>query len=36
MGVEGWDSGSGWLDMPDASDAKKSIGVGGGVGVKRK
>jgi hypothetical protein len=36
MGVEGWGSGSGWLNIPDASDAKKSIGVGGSVGVKKK
>jgi hypothetical protein len=27
---------SGWPNMPDASDAKKSIGVGGSVGVKKK
>ncbi|KAI0286498.1 hypothetical protein BC826DRAFT_1178712 [Russula brevipes] len=36
MGVEGWGSGSGWLNMPEASDAKKSIGVGSSVGVKKK
>ncbi|KAI0286497.1 hypothetical protein BC826DRAFT_972556 [Russula brevipes] len=36
MGVEGWGSGSGWMNITDASDAKKSIGVGGNVGVKKK